>query len=315
MTADWPYIFLVTRLHPDSFPRAQATRPAATSQGESRNRPRPSHASRPPLRRRHHGRRGPLQPQPHPTTPRRRCKARASHDQIRQRRHRGLLRLVGRLGKTGEDCLAVVSELVSAGCRVEGQALYRPIDRGELSLVRFLIEHGADVNVTAPKEYYTGVPKGCTPLGVAIQYGRTEIVAELIRAGADVNQRSRSKVRPRSQAPRPRRSSRRPACNQPQIIRILVAAGANPSVCDAGDYYGTPLMNGHRLRPRRRCQGADRGRCRHQSGGGPRRLAAAGLRERQEAPPHRQDPAKTPRRRSPRNMARKSLAKPPSAAT
>ncbi len=138
--------------------------------------------------------------------------------------------------------LAVVSELVSAGCRVEGQALYRPIDRGELELVRFLIEHGADPNVIAPKEFYTGVPKGCTPLGVAVQYGRTEMVAELIRAGADVNQRSGAKYGfglSSSTSPIVKAA----ACNQPQIIRLLVAAGANPSVCDAGDYYGTPLLN------------------------------------------------------------------------
>ncbi len=107
--------------------------------------------------------------------------------------------------------------------------------------MRFLIEHGADPNVTAPKEYYTGVPKGCTPLGVAIQYGRTDIVAELIRAGADVNQRTEAKYGlgvGYSSSPIVKAAS----WNRPEIIRMLVAAGANPSVCDPGDYYGTPLM-------------------------------------------------------------------------
>src|SRR5262245_29191790 len=37
--------------------------------------------------------------------------------------------------------LAVVSELVAAGCPVDGQALFRPVEKGALEIVQFLIKH------------------------------------------------------------------------------------------------------------------------------------------------------------------------------
>jgi len=67
-------------------------------------------------------------------------------------------------------------------------------------------------------------------------------VAELIRAGADVNQRTGASYGlglSASTSPIVRAAS----SNYPQIIRMLVRAGADPNVCDAGDYYGTPLLN------------------------------------------------------------------------
>ncbi len=100
--------------------------------------------------------------------------------------------------------LELLRALIAAGCPVTGEALFGPIQQGEVELVRFLIAQGADVNM---------IHKGQTPLGLAVKEAdrtltrivveaglkprpqaaqadarRMDIIRELIKAGADVNQ-------------------------------------------------------------------------------------------------------------------------------
>jgi uncharacterized protein len=84
--------------------------------------------------------------------------------------------------------LKVIQELVAAGCPVEGNALFRPIDQEELKILKFLIKEGAAVNVESPRARYFIVPKGICPLWVAIQLKRLKPLRLLIKAGANVNQ-------------------------------------------------------------------------------------------------------------------------------
>jgi ankyrin repeat protein len=137
--------------------------------------------------------------------------------------------------------LAVVRELADAACPVEGAALFRPIGQGELELVQFLIDRGADVNVVAAKEFYTFVPKSCTPLGVAIRSGHVDVVAALIKGGANVRQRTGRTIKfgskwewsPIVEAAR---------CDRAEIIGLLAAAGADLDVIDPDNELGTALL-------------------------------------------------------------------------
>jgi ankyrin repeat protein len=148
--------------------------------------------------------------------------------------------------------LAVLTELVAAGCPVQGEALLAAI--GELEIVRFLLKHGADVKV---------VHKGQTPLEVALDQAdrrmdevwlqagvgsqkkyREEdkkalaVIRELIAAGADVNQASGRRhafgfsfpVAPIIRAAR---------MGHFKIIRMLCAAGA---LIDARDPQGNTAL-------------------------------------------------------------------------
>jgi ankyrin repeat protein len=68
---------------------------------------------------------------------------------------------------------------------VEGQLLMAATAAGDLAGVRRLLAEGAPVDARAPM--LGGFNDGHTPLLVAARDGHTEIVAELLRAGADVN--------------------------------------------------------------------------------------------------------------------------------
>jgi len=92
----------------------------------------------------------------------------------------------GGLSVGEETRLAIIEELLHAGCPLEGQALFRPIDTQERKIFRFLIERGADVNAESPRARSSAV-KGDTPLSVAVRHKRVEMARELLQAGADAN--------------------------------------------------------------------------------------------------------------------------------
>ena len=63
-------------------------------------------------------------------------------------------------------------------------ALHNASGRGFTDGVRYLVERGADVNMSSTNEY------GHTPLTLASFFGHVEVVRALLEAGADVNKRN-----------------------------------------------------------------------------------------------------------------------------
>ena len=96
--------------------------------------------------------------------------------------------LWGGMDRGEKTRLKVIAELVRAGCPVEGQALFRPVDQEELKILKFLIKHVADLNAEAAHTYYYAARKGECPLYVAIWLRRIAALKLLVKAGADVNQ-------------------------------------------------------------------------------------------------------------------------------
>jgi len=83
--------------------------------------------------------------------------------------------------------LKVIELLVQAGCPIQHHAIFSPIYNKELSILRYLIAHGADVNEVAPFEINFASKKGESALNYAIKLGEADAVRELIAAGADVD--------------------------------------------------------------------------------------------------------------------------------
>lgn len=71
-------------------------------------------------------------------------------------------------------------ELINTYDRLGNTALYNASENGKLRLVRFILDHGADPNLTNNKQMYT-------PLYVAAEHKYTEIVQALLESGADPN--------------------------------------------------------------------------------------------------------------------------------
>jgi ankyrin repeat protein len=114
------------------------------------------------------------------------------------------------------DRLAIVRELIVAGCPVESEALFAPASKGKLEILKLLIEHGADVNA------YGIADRGQTPLGAAVLAGQVEAVRTLIAAGADLNKPTglieQLRMPPLSLAVEWKRT---------EVIRVLIEAGAD----------------------------------------------------------------------------------------
>ena len=92
--------------------------------------------------------------------------------------------------------------------------IWRACYEGDLERVRQLIQYGQDVN----SDRY-----GTTPLMWAAVWGQDQVVRELIRAGADVNEMNNKK-----QTVLHRASS----CGHSSVVKTLAEAGANLDVQD-----------------------------------------------------------------------------------
>ena len=62
--------------------------------------------------------------------------------------------------------------------------LYVAAWKGHVSVVRLLLEHGADINRSMHNMSWNS---GATPLSMAAAYGRAEVVQLLAEAGADID--------------------------------------------------------------------------------------------------------------------------------
>ncbi|KAI1124132.1 ankyrin repeat-containing domain protein [Nemania abortiva] len=104
--------------------------------------------------------------------------------------------------------------LLSHGTQVNGYNECRPLVRalqsyrGNLELVKLLVDHGADVNLAQVRD---------TPLGIAAQKGHRDVVEFLVKKDADVNATSAGWT-PLYHSVRERHAD---------IARLLMAAGAN----------------------------------------------------------------------------------------
>ncbi len=107
---------------------------------------------------------------------------------------------------------------------------------GDLASVKLLLEKGANVNAVSAGAGFLKVKNGViqlglfTPLMVASTYGPTELVEILLKAGAKVNVTDARGMTPLHYAVTSDRQN-------PEIIRMLLAAGADPKLkmSDGGD--------------------------------------------------------------------------------
>jgi ankyrin repeat protein len=100
---------------------------------------------------------------------------------------------------------------------VQGSPLSIAASRGDMAMVRHLMDRGADVNA-------------CAPLADAAWYGNEEMARYLIGKGADLNLSSRSDSPLADAAEK----------NHPSMVNLLLAAGAKPNG-PRGD--GRPMWN------------------------------------------------------------------------
>jgi ankyrin repeat protein len=107
-------------------------------------------------------------------------------------------------------------------------ALHRAVAFADVAKVQALLDSGADVNVDVRSEESVNSNWGDTPLHMAVQDGREQIVRVLIARGADVN-----RANDRGNTPLHR------AVEYPNLVTALLDAGAN---ANAPDVQGrTPL--------------------------------------------------------------------------
>lgn len=98
------------------------------------------------------------------------------------------------VGVTEEEANGAVSFLLDIGVHVNEKsedgwtALLKAMHRGRISVVRTLLDGGADVNVACDCPGFLG--GGWTALMVAAREGHTEIVRALLEKGADVNHKN-----------------------------------------------------------------------------------------------------------------------------
>lgn len=120
----------------------------------------------------------------------------------------------------------MVELLIKSGAKVSGENCY-PLEMaavsGDLEIIKYLLSNGADINERSDKSH---------PLGAAAEYGHLEIVKFLLANGADINLQSRKTLRTAlMEATR---------CEQSEIIKFLIDAGANIDEEDSGGW--TALM-------------------------------------------------------------------------
>lgn len=96
--------------------------------------------------------------------------------------------------------------------------LARAVNQGNLEVVEILIAAGVDLN--APYLHSYNSP---TPLHIAVDDGRADILAALLAAKARVDARDRDKETPLHYAVRE---------GKPDMVRLLLEAGANPKLKD-----------------------------------------------------------------------------------
>lgn len=120
--------------------------------------------------------------------------------------------------------IAMVRELIAAGGRATGMALFGPISRGRLDIVTDLLAAGAGSELGIIDRW------GNTVLGAAVQSGHAGIVRAIIRAGAKLDAVSGGRT-PLILA----------VCNQnAEVVDLLLRAGAR---VDGRDIYKcTALM-------------------------------------------------------------------------
>lgn len=92
-------------------------------------------------------------------------------------------------------------------------ALFETTFKDHIELARFLIEKGADVNITDKK--------GFTPLFSAVDKGNIELAGLLIEKGANINARAQRNVTPLVQAS---------ALGHSELVRFLIQQGADINV-------------------------------------------------------------------------------------
>lgn len=99
---------------------------------------------------------------------------------------------------------------------------------GNLEMVRFLVDHGADPNCAPGEEY----ERSYAALGIAADYGFWDIVTFLLHRGADPNcfANPPAESTPLIEATK---------CDQVEVVRLLLEKGTN--VNSASDDFGTAL--------------------------------------------------------------------------
>ena len=113
----------------------------------------------------------------------------------------------------GED--KVAASMPSIG----SEALYTAIEKGDVEMVRLLVEAGADVNAAAGFG-------GNTPLHEAVEQGDAEIVKILVAAGADVNAEGYFDRTPLSLAAEE---------GATEIMQILLGSGPDADTSEGGE--------------------------------------------------------------------------------
>ncbi|KAH7150348.1 hypothetical protein B0J13DRAFT_549955 [Dactylonectria estremocensis] len=113
----------------------------------------------------------------------------------------------------------------TANTRVFGDVLHVAAVAGDFSTVRLLIKHNVDVNHIMFPDH--------SPLGAAAEFGQTQIMKALIKAGASIHSGHKDKVLPRMYG------AQEPAIKaiigrQASALKLLLDAKADPNL-DAGD--------------------------------------------------------------------------------
>lgn len=100
--------------------------------------------------------------------------------------------------------------------------LVEAVTRGDVGIISTLLKQGADVNYQNPG--------GSTPLFVATNKNKTDVVRLLLERGADPN------IHPKQNSPLTRAVGR-----DTEIVRLLLAAGADPNFETGPTIHHTPL--------------------------------------------------------------------------
>lgn len=130
-----------------------------------------------------------------------------------------------------------VRTMLAAGANVNGSPQLRPLlwaaSAGDITMVKFLIENGADVNASAQNaiKHTTAhlVLHGERALHLAVGCDHIHVVRELLKAGADPNTASQGGGTPLLLACSSVRKGR-----WVEMVRELLDAGANPALADSG---------------------------------------------------------------------------------
>ena len=113
--------------------------------------------------------------------------------------------------------------------------------KGDVAKVLAEIEKGTPVDL--PSSLHTTVP-GVSPLSVAAQFGRTEVVVALLEKGADPNFNRPAEVMEGENDVLGAPIHEAARNGHADIVKILIGAGADPTLEDPG--LGTPLHQARR---------------------------------------------------------------------